>query len=194
MSCSILGDPLPIVERPFEIPIGVLEVGEKLQLPGWPEPQQIDVIHVAWSGRIDLAAKVNGRNRVVDHKTTSVAGEQFIPSFQLSYQTQGYVWAAQQLWPELLIDSFCLDAIYLKRPGVNGHGFESHGEGTSRRATGTRFLPRVFRLHATTARTVGGKHETNHRRLHSLSRPQLLPHVYQPLFQQIRPVPVLRRL
>jgi PD-(D/E)XK nuclease superfamily len=121
---SVLNDSAgtPIVERPFEIPLGVLDINRDVKLPSWPEPQFVRTIHVAWSGRIDILAKCNERDRVVDHKTTSVAGEQFIPSFQLSHQTQGYVWAAQQLWPELNINSFCLDAIYIKRPGANGYG------------------------------------------------------------------------
>ena len=119
---NILDDTAPIIERPFEIPLGVLDVNTRIQLPHWPEPQQVDVIHVAWAGRIDLAATINKRNRVMDHKTTSVAGEQFVPSFQLARQTIGYTWAAQQLWPELDISSFCLDAIHLKRPGTNGYG------------------------------------------------------------------------
>jgi hypothetical protein len=105
-----------IVERAFELPLGVLEIGEDIQLPTWPTPKRIDNIHVAWSGRTDRASYLASANRAVDVKTTSMGGDQFIQSFQLSTQTIGYVWADQQMWPGLGIKSFALDAIHLKRP------------------------------------------------------------------------------
>jgi PD-(D/E)XK nuclease superfamily len=113
---TVLSDNEPIIERPFELPLGVLDVSTQLQLPDWPEPQFVKAIHVAWAGRIDLVANTNNRNRVVDHKTTSIAGDTYIPSFILAHQTIGYVWAAQQIWPALDITGFCLNAIHLKRP------------------------------------------------------------------------------
>ena len=105
-----------IVERPFEIPIGVLELNCDIQLPQWTEPQRVDNIHVAWSGRIDRVSFINNYSRVVDVKTSSMGGDQFIQTFHLSPQTIGYVWASQQMWPELEIRGFALDAIYLKKP------------------------------------------------------------------------------
>ena len=104
-----------LIEKPFEVPLGVLDVNTDIQLPDWPEPRHVSTIHVAWSGRIDLVAHVNGQNRVVDHKTTSVAGDQFIQSFQLAHQTIGYTWVSRLLWPELDIKGFCLDGIGLRR-------------------------------------------------------------------------------
>ena len=106
----------PLIERPFELPLGVLDINTRLQLPDWPEPRLVKSVHVAWSGKIDLLATVAHRNRVVDHKTTSIAGDNYIPSFILLHQTIGYVWAARQLWPHLDITGFCLNAIYLRRP------------------------------------------------------------------------------
>ena len=105
-----------MIERPFELPLGVLDINTRLQLPDWPEPRLVKSVHVAWSGKIDLLATVAHRNRVVDHKTTSIAGDNYIPSFILLHQTIGYVWAARQLWPHLDITGFCLNAIYLRRP------------------------------------------------------------------------------
>jgi hypothetical protein len=112
----------PIIERPFEIPLGVLEIGDKIRLPKWNESRLVNQIHVAWAGRIDRIVGVPGRthNFVKDHKTTSIGGDQFIQSFQLSNQTIGYVWAAQQMWPEHNILGFCLNAIHLKKPTGNG--------------------------------------------------------------------------
>ena len=101
-----------IIERPFEIPLGVLEIEQEVAPYGY-----IKKIHVAWSGRIDIVASCFNYNRVVDHKTTSIEGDQFIQSFQLSHQTIGYVWAAQQMFPNLHpLNGFCLNAIRLKKP------------------------------------------------------------------------------
>jgi PD-(D/E)XK nuclease superfamily protein len=106
----------PLIERAFEIPLGVLEVNADIQLPQWNDSRTVSHIHVAWSGRLDLIADCNNKRRVVDHKTTSIGGDQFVMDFQLSNQTIGYVWAAQQLWPDLNIDGFCLNAFHLRKP------------------------------------------------------------------------------
>jgi PD-(D/E)XK nuclease superfamily len=111
-----------LVEEPFEIPLIAIEnINRDIKLPHWPEPQHVKTIHVAWSGRIDVVASTRGVNRVMDHKTTSIGGDRFVPSFQLSNQTIGYVWSAKRLWPELDVRGFCLDAIYIKRQ-TNGGG------------------------------------------------------------------------
>lgn len=107
-----------LIERAFELPLGVLEVNADIQLPEWNVPRRVARIHVAWSGRIDLVANTNGRNRIADHKTTSIAGDNFTQDFVLANGTQGYVWAGQQLWPELDISGFCLNAIFLKKPAA----------------------------------------------------------------------------
>lgn len=135
----------PLIERAFELPLGVLEVNATIPMPWLTETQHIQTreawlslgakchwhdgthkvtkIHVAWAGRIDVIAKCNGAVRVVDHKTTSQADGKkrvdFINDFQISSQTRGYLWAAQQLWPEFNVTGFCLDAIQFKKP-ANG--------------------------------------------------------------------------
>lgn len=128
----------PIIERAFELPLGVLEVNSWVLLPQIKQydPQAcalagcdsftvnaegkvwVSHIHIAWSGRIDLIAKCQDQIRVVDHKTTSITTDQFVQGFQLASQTLGYVWAARQLWPELDVNGFCLNAIALKKPNV----------------------------------------------------------------------------
>lgn len=105
-----------IIERAFEIPLGVLEIGTDIQLPSWDVPKRVNNIHVAWSGRIDRASHLMQMGRVVDVKTTSMGGDQFIQTFQLSPQTIGYVWASQQMWPDFHLRGFALDAIHLKKP------------------------------------------------------------------------------
>lgn len=121
----ILSDDLGlIIERPFELPLGVLEFGEDnmVYLPVWgSEPRLVTRVHVAWAGRIDRLTNQFAKNRVTDVKTTSIKGDQFIQGFQLSSQTIGYVWAARQMWPEFDILDFNLDAIFFKKPtGSNG--------------------------------------------------------------------------
>jgi hypothetical protein len=111
-----------LVEQAFELPLGVLEVNAEIQLPSWDTPRFVAKVFLAWSGKIDLIADVNERVRVVDHKTTSIAGEQFVQDFRLSNQTIGYVWAARQLWPSLNVTGFCCNAIHLKRPS-SGKGY-----------------------------------------------------------------------
>ena len=111
----------PIIERPFEIPLGVLNIDAPIKLPQWETSQHANQIHVAWSGRIDRVVSNQPYNRIQDHKTTSIGGDQYIQSFQLSPQTLGYVWAARQMWPDLDIRGFQLNAIYQKKPsGTNG--------------------------------------------------------------------------
>lgn len=119
----------PLIERAFELPLGVLEVNASINMPWLPSDQgaqPVSHIHVAWSGRIDVIAECNGKVRVVDNKTTSISGDQFVQDFQLSNQTIGYVWAAQQLWPNLSVSGFCLNAIALKKPG-KGQGLMDKG-------------------------------------------------------------------
>jgi hypothetical protein len=106
----------PLIERPFELPLGTIEVNTNIRLPNWLEPQFVKTIHIAWSGRIDVVANTRGTNRIIDHKTTSVAGDRFTQQFPLSHQTQGYVWAAQRLYPELDIKGICINAIYITKP------------------------------------------------------------------------------
>lgn len=134
-----------LVERPFELPLGVLEIedwvsidGIKLGAPDGTKDRKVDgvvqtyitKIHVAWAGRIDVIARCLGHNdkriRVIDHKTTSQGDADFIEDFHLSSQSRGYVWAAQQLWPELNITGFCLDAIKFKKPAA-GCGIANYG-------------------------------------------------------------------
>jgi hypothetical protein len=122
----------PLVERAFELPLGVVDVNDYILMPWLSSGDNdgkgifVDKIHIAWSGRMDAIANVNGLCRVVDHKTTSIAGDQVIQDFQLSNQTIGYVWAARQLWPDLDVRGFCVNFVHLKKP-VKGCGLMDKG-------------------------------------------------------------------
>lgn len=113
-------DTLPIIERAFELPLGVLELDETLHTA--TGEVFVSKLHVAWSGRTDAIAECFGKRCVVDHKTTSILTPDYIQSYLIASQTIGYVWAAQQLWPHLGVDHFCLNLIYLKKPtGSSGY-------------------------------------------------------------------------
>lgn len=118
----------PLVERAFELPLDVIEVNSDIMMPwlGDSEPRFVSHIHLAWSGRIDAIAHCNNSMRVVDHKTTSIAGDQTIQDFCLANQTIGYVWACQQMWPDLGVSGFCGNFIHLKKPG-KGQGLMDRG-------------------------------------------------------------------
>jgi PD-(D/E)XK nuclease superfamily len=115
---TVLGDP-PIIERGFELPLGVIDVNTEIRLPDWPEPRLVKRIHVAWSGKIDAVADIMYGHRIVDHKTTSIAGDYYFLQFPLSHQTIGYTWAARQLFPELGIKGVCINTIFMRKP-LNG--------------------------------------------------------------------------
>lgn len=119
-----------IIERAFEIPMGVVDVDIIANMP-WLTPDQlwchiggrdhvrnvpVSRIHLAWSGRIDLIAKVNSHIHIVDHKTSSIDADSFLKGFQFSSQTIGYVWAARHLFPDFDISRFCLNCIQFKKP------------------------------------------------------------------------------
>ena len=101
-----------------------------VQLGMWTRHEKkvfVTRIHLAWSGRMDVIAHANNMNRVVDHKTTSIAGDQVIQDFHLSNQTVGYVWAARQLWPDLDIRGFAANFIHLKKPTKGSTGLMDKG-------------------------------------------------------------------
>lgn len=112
-SCS----EVPILERAFELPLGVIEIDQHLVLPQWDGPRFVRTIHVAWSGRIDRLMRFNSLSHIQDHKTGIVIESE---EYYLASQTTGYVWAGRQLWPELDIWRFCLNALRLKKPTGSG--------------------------------------------------------------------------
>lgn len=110
----------PAVEIPFSLPLGVVDLGGEHELEyswadivdpdSWPshfDTEDVDYsaanvivseIHVYWTGKMDIAASMDGANWVIDHKTSSMVGPTFYNHFQLSGQTVGYTWAAQQIF------------------------------------------------------------------------------------------------
>lgn len=132
-----------VVERAFELPLGVVEVHDWIYMPwleddkvrqvdnrNWSQLQEenfnknktcwVTHIHIAWSGRIDAVVHAHGMARVVDHKTSSDKRYLNPQKYHLANQTIGYVWAAKQLFPDLDVRGFCLNGIVFKRPTGTG--------------------------------------------------------------------------
>lgn len=129
----------PLIERAFELPLGMIEVNEWIDMPWldevsrdlnqdefekwWPaNPTATTIayvsrIHIAWSGRIDAIARCGEPkvNRIADHKTGMINPQEY----HISNGVLGYVWASQQLWPDLGISGFCLNAIATRKPAAN---------------------------------------------------------------------------
>lgn len=137
-----------IVEQAFEIPLGVIEVNAPIDMPWLTQEESIGQqrvhttmeppataihvrhIHIAWSGRIDRVAHTNSIDRVCDHKTTSIAGNQITDEYHLSNPMLGYTWAGRKLYPHLNIQGACINFIHLKKPGVSGYGADLTAKGS----------------------------------------------------------------
>lgn len=129
-----------IVEQAFEIPLGVIEVGADILMP-WLEEETINDllngnrqpyvshIHIAWSGRIDRVAHINGLDRVCDHKTTSIGGDQVTAEYHLSNPMLGYTWAGRKLYPHLKIGGACINFIHLRKPPIAGYPADLSSKG-----------------------------------------------------------------
>ena len=128
---TLLGDG---IEVPFSVPLCVVSVNT--QLPSicfdpndFPDVQgdyvNVDDIHVYWTGRIDLALVMDGHAWVMDHKTTSILGPTFWGNFELSAQTLGYTWAAQQIF-DRTFSGLIVNAIVGRKPTKTGVGCEFH--------------------------------------------------------------------
>ena len=135
----------PVIERAFELPLGVLEVGGYIAMP-WLSPAELEklrnngdvhsngtcyvkAIHVAWSGRVDAIVHANGMARICDHKTASDKRYLNPQKYHLANQTIGYVWAAKQLFPSLDVKGFLLNGIIFRKPTGAGSIFDKGPRG-----------------------------------------------------------------
>ena len=104
-----------LIECPFEVPLGRINVNTDIRLPHWAEP--------ARQNRLGGVVRPHGCLPTLAARTESSITRppalQVIVStqqFPLSHQTQGYVWAAQHLYPDLDIRGTCINAIYITKP------------------------------------------------------------------------------
>lgn len=100
----LIHDGKPFVECGFKVPMCTIPVGADLPYPRFTlfggsddAPVFCDTIRVFWTGRIDFALTQSGMPWIVDHKTTSSGGSEFVEAFRLASQTLGYCWAFRQM-------------------------------------------------------------------------------------------------
>lgn len=89
-------DPLEVVAS--EKPTGILPLKDPLTGEEWPYTMKQDCI-----------AKYEGFGCVVERKTTGFTHAQFFKKFDFNHTITGYVWGAQQLYPELKINAVLLE-------------------------------------------------------------------------------------
>lgn len=104
-------DDQPVVERAFKVPLCTIPVNSTVpySLEQLCEKQDrfaaldfvkhpfVRNLHIVFTGRIDAILQDSGHLWVVDHKTSSRGGKEFLEAFRLSLQTRGYTWAATKL-------------------------------------------------------------------------------------------------
>lgn len=110
-------DNKPFVEQYFELPMGDILFQESF------DGIYHERLQVMWTGRIDLIVKQDHALWVMDHKTTSIVGQNFFADFLNSSQALGYVWAAQQLLGQE-VSGLYLNAIAARKPSKTGKPFE----------------------------------------------------------------------
>lgn len=102
-------DGVPLVEMSFALPL--------FKYNGWflkplgEEP----MIEVVYTGKIDLPVIWDDQLFIIDHKTTSMLGDQFFNEMRMSAQQKGYSWAFQTLTGRK-VAGFCINAIRSKQP------------------------------------------------------------------------------
>lgn len=109
----------PLIELYFEIPLGSVEFLSEFN------GKQHTHVDVVWSGRIDAIIEMDNKLWIMDHKTTTILGENFFADFLNSQQTIGYTWAAQQLIGKP-IEGLYLNAIAIRKQTKTGTPFEVH--------------------------------------------------------------------
>lgn len=72
-------------------------------------------LHIHWTGRIDLLLREGPLLWVVDHKTTSTGGTEFVEAFRLAKQTIGYCWAAQKLTGRTIAGCI-INSVLIRKP------------------------------------------------------------------------------
>lgn len=123
------------VERAFSLYLGSIHLDRTLpqtafelgvtMSEGQDQPLYINKLHILWSGRLDMAVTEGDDNVfVLDHKTTSIMGDQFFADFQLSQQMLGYVWAMRKLLPERNVIGTIVNAIAQRKPTKTGKSLE----------------------------------------------------------------------
>lgn len=130
------------VERPYKIELCTIPVNDKIPydrhtlLQPWSATQMwrpdianvgtehvvVRNLHIILTGRIDAILSDSNALWVVDHKTSSRGGLEFITAFNLSLQTRGYCWAARRLG--IPVVGLIMNAVICRPPTKTGTGLE----------------------------------------------------------------------
>lgn len=122
-------DGSPMIEVPFAIPFGELHVDDEYFIlnttTGEVAKRHLRTIRIVWSGRIDLAyiSSNGGGLYVMDHKTTSIMGDSWRASFDLSQQLYGYAWAVSMLTGRQ-VEACVINGLGIRKPTKTGKAFE----------------------------------------------------------------------
>ena len=138
-------DNQPLVELPFAIPLGEIDLAEPCLLPSLElEPAEGEssdllatalartgrislrsyrTIPVVWTGKIDLVINRAGRIWLLDHKTTSVFGPSYYAQYDLASQFNGYSWAIQTSLG-IPVDGVAINVLAIRKPTKTGKNCE----------------------------------------------------------------------
>ena len=106
-----------MIEKYFEYDLGEVEFN------GHYNGKYYTKVKVLWTGRIDMIISRLARKWIMDHKTTTIIGNNFFCEFMNSSPMLGYTWAAQKMIGEPVAGLY-LNAIALRRPTKTGVQFE----------------------------------------------------------------------
>jgi hypothetical protein len=136
-----LDEGAPLVELPFAIPMGEVDLAEPILLPslelaepaglldqalartGRVEIREFRSIPIVWTGKIDLVINRGGKIWLADHKTTSVFGPSYYEQYGLSSQFSGYAWAIQQAL-NTTVEGVLINVLAIRKPTKTGKGVE----------------------------------------------------------------------
>lgn len=114
----------PFIERPFKLPLVSIPVNSTIPpeyhhtLCADTPVTQLGTIHVILTGIIDTVISEAGLLWVVDHKTTSRGGSEFLSAFRLSLQTRLYVLFLHSIG--LPVHGLYLNGVICRKPTKTG--------------------------------------------------------------------------
>lgn len=119
-------DNKPLIEIPFAVPLGELEVNADLtvrEADGRITLRHVSTIKVMWQGRIDMVVQREGRIYGLDHKTTSMLGPSYFKEYELASQFHGYTYALEYLLKRK-VEGFIINALGVRKPTKTGKAIE----------------------------------------------------------------------
>ncbi len=107
-------DGQPLVELSFALPLFT----HYIYHPEGADLCDPIAVPVIYTGRIDLPVLWDSQLFIIDHKTTSMIGQQFFDKMKMSAQQKGYCWAFEQLTGKK-VHGYCINAIRVKEPPLS---------------------------------------------------------------------------